>query len=845
MQTFQIIPTTPTGYTLNQKRGAMAIVIPEATTNLIVNPSFETNTTSWAVTGGATGIARDPNAGLFGAYGLDVMYGVIGGAAKGARYTFGASTALSGIYTASAYVRAPMGMQLALMVNSTTVATAIGRGLDIWLRMVGSPLSVTSAGSATVDIVRTAGGETIDNFTIDGVQFEQKAYATTYCDGDQAGFVARELAYVWFGLAHGSTSQRLATTRAGGKIISLDEIGLKVLSLLGLGMPPLSVIATPVAQGGAYYQATIPQTRTFSLVGVMSAASEQALDQQRSLLTQYLSPERLQRGQPLRMIYQNYAQDGVTPISFECDILCHYAGGLEGVRNGLFQERATPEFRMFMPAFSRTGFESASLAVQESVADTDYIIQRNRDGDYSALGTGLGGQWQAAVEGDDGYRYVGGVFNSAGGVANTAGIARWNPVTAAWSAVGTGADASGNVEALAKLADGAIIAVGSFTGMSGVANTRFIAKWTPATSTWSSIGTTTGGAEINSIAVAPNGDIYVGGIFATIGGVVAANAAKYDGSTWSALGTGPNGSVYTMAINQPGTQVIFGGNFTSADGVANTNRIASWSPSASAWSALSTGMDGDVIALQYGPNQALYVGGTFTTAGGVAATALAVWNGTVFSTLGGGVSGSITPQVVDFAFDMAGNLHLAGTFTTAGRTPIPYGYAIWTGSAFIPGDIAPSDSATVDFITIFPNGDIWLAYFGGASDSITAINTTIIYDGTAESYPTFRITGPTSGAAKALYQIVNETTNVGIYLNVSLLVGEIVTLDLDPRSPTYGLTSSTRGNLIANILAGSNLADWALQPGENLVSVFTAGSTMTVTAIWRVNYLAIEHAVLR
>lgn len=843
MQTLSIIPTTPTGYALNQKRGAFAIVIPEATINLVTNPSFELNTTGWATTGTNVSINRTNGVGLFGSYGLIVIYSGISGANSGARYTFGASIALSGIYTASCYIMAPFSTVLELRVNGVTVATERGRGPDLWVRMVGRPLEISSAGSATIDIVRPATSSANASVRIDGVQFEQKAYATTYCDGDQLGFVSRELAYLWTAQAHGSTSQRLATTRAGGRIMNLQELGYLALSILGLSMSPFNVIASPTAQGGALYQNTIPQTRSFSLVGVLSARSEQSLDQQRSLLTQYVSPKILQRPQPLRLIYENYAQDGKTPISTECDIMCHYSGGLEGQRSSLFQERSSPEFQMFVPYVSRTGVDSAVLAVQEEVLSAAYVIARDRDGNYATIGTGLSGPAiLAAVQGDDGYRYAAGTFFTAGGVANTEGIARWNLATLAWEAAGTGSN--GNVFALAKHPDGSIYAGGDFAAMSGVANTRFLAKYNTATNTWSSIGTTTGGSGIEAIIIAPNNMLYVAGSFTTIGGVAAANIASYDGSVWAALGTGTNAAVYALAISADGSSVYAGGNFTSAGGVASTGGIARWAVSGATWNALSSGINGDVYVMRFGPNQALYVAGNFSLAGGISTNGIVTWNGTTFASVGGGInsSGSIT----HLAFDLAGNLHLVGEFNIAGSvaTIDLFGYAIWNGSTYIPGDFRPPGSADLNSVFIFPNGDLWFGH-GASGTAITVANTTITYDGTAESYPTFVITGPTSGDAALFYRLVNATTGAGIFFNLSLLVGEVITLNLDPRSPTYGITSSTRGNLTANVLAGSNWADWSLQPGENLISVFAEDSTMTVTATWRVNYLAIEHAVLR
>ena len=100
----------------------------------------------------------------------------------------------------------------------------------------------------------------------------------------------------------------------------------------------------------------------------------------------------------------------------------------------------------------------------------------------------------------------------------------------------------------------------------------------------------------------------------------ATNIAKWDGSTWSALGSGMNGDVCVNALAVSGTNLYAGGSFTTAGGVP-ANNIAKWD--GSAWSALGSGMGWRTTWYVYalavsGTN--LYAGGYFTNAGGVPAT---------------------------------------------------------------------------------------------------------------------------------------------------------------------------------------------------------------------------------
>src|SRR6266545_948850 len=100
--------------------------------------------------------------------------------------------------------------------------------------------------------------------------------------------------------------------------------------------------------------------------------------------------------------------------------------------------------------------------------------------------------------------------------------------------------------------------------------------------------------------------------------------------TWNELGANPlNDQV--AAIAMIGTDVYVGGSFTDAGGVANADYIAKWN--GTNWSSLGSGLDGVVTAMAVSGTN-VYVGGLFTHAGGVAAKGIAKWDGTAWSVLG-------------------------------------------------------------------------------------------------------------------------------------------------------------------------------------------------------------------
>jgi len=278
-----------------------------------------------------------------------------------------------------------------------------------------------------------------------------------------------------------------------------------------------------------------------------------------------------------------------------------------------------------------------------------------------------------AINGTD--LYAGGTFLAAGHVkANR--IAHWDGTN--WTAPGSGMKGTNDslftaVSALA-IGGGNVFAGGNFTNAGGITASN-IARWDSAN--WWPLGSGLNGA-VSAIAI--NGsDVYAGGNFTSAGGVNATNIAHWNGSSWSALGTGLNNTVTAIAIGSDGIYV--GGAFTTAGGVT-VNRVARWD--GAAWNSLgggtTNGVGGSVNAiLPVSPAQ-IYVGGTFTTAGVVAANRVAMFDGTNWSALGSGISGGSSPSVNALAYDGA-NLYASGVFTNAGGTMVS-SIAKWDGATW-------------------------------------------------------------------------------------------------------------------------------------------------------------------
>lgn len=195
---------------------------------------------------------------------------------------------------------------------------------------------------------------------------------------------------------------------------------------------------------------------------------------------------------------------------------------------------------------------------------------------------------------------------------------------------------------------GGLHAGGSFTNIGGTPASR-IAQWNGTA--WSALGTgISGGAfpTVYSLLRMANGDLIAGGSFTTAGSVTVNHVARWNGAAWSALGTGVSGFAVLDLVEMANGDLVVVGNFSSAGGVP-ANNIARWN--GTAWSALGSGVTSPGGALLLG-NGDLVVGGSFTGVPGFVAR----WNGATWT--GVGNLGSMVPNA--FAELPNGNLIAAG-----------------------------------------------------------------------------------------------------------------------------------------------------------------------------------------
>ncbi len=301
-----------------------------------------------------------------------------------------------------------------------------------------------------------------------------------------------------------------------------------------------------------------------------------------------------------------------------------------------------------------------------------------QNGEWFEPAGGFGGRATRMAAGPDGALYVGGDWvNTAGDNIYVGSIGKLH--NGAWKGLGEGVGSNSIAARIQTLAaDGTRLYAGGYPTHAGSNPVSGIAAWNGAA--WEAMGVGTGdtygSGTVMASAVAPNGEIYVGGTFTMAGGQSANHIAVWNPATrtWRALGSGTNDDVYAIAVD--GGDVYVGGAFTAAGGVL-ANRIARWD--GTQWHAVGTGVNYPVKAVAVADNGDLYIGGDFNKAGGFDANAIAVWNGANWSALGRGLmnaGGTYGESVYSIAL-VGTDLYVVGDFVTAG-TSSAAGVAKWT-----------------------------------------------------------------------------------------------------------------------------------------------------------------------
>ena len=311
--------------------------------------------------------------------------------------------------------------------------------------------------------------------------------------------------------------------------------------------------------------------------------------------------------------------------------------------------------------------------------------------------SGLAGGMAYHDDGNGAEVFIGGSFTTIGGAAapRIVKVQRNKLDELEFIPLGSGLS-NAECYALASF-QGSLYAAGYFDLAGGVPGTAKLARWDGQA--WNSIGAQLElfSNQLWGLTVWNSGqgdNLYIAGNFQNIGGTNASYIARYDGKSFHALGSAPIAGnvpliIFTSHVHDDGTgpALYVGGRFTSIDGVP-ASRIARWN--GTSWSAVGSGVTGSgvspsintMVTFDDGTGPALYVGGqTFVTAGGVTANRVAKWDGKNWSAVGDGFANGIVWKLAVYNDGTGDALYAFGTFTASGATPINR-MAKWNGTSW-------------------------------------------------------------------------------------------------------------------------------------------------------------------
>jgi trimeric autotransporter adhesin len=283
------------------------------------------------------------------------------------------------------------------------------------------------------------------------------------------------------------------------------------------------------------------------------------------------------------------------------------------------------------------------------------------------------------------------------------GLARYDAL--GWQAVGAGSD--GRVARIVPLAGNTLLVLGEFATIGGVFARRAAtfdgAQWRPAGepaagtvvaaaagvageayaawafgpngpshvqrfdgSSWTLLGVCTG--LVQALAVAPNGDLWVGGSFASVAGQSVQGFAIHDGLSWQA---GPAGLSFVRALHRlrDGRLVVSGQ--TVPVGSAHVGVF-----DGAQWSALGAGLAAPAVDLDEAVDGAILAAGEWPSVGAFASPRVARFDGANWQPLGAGVGGPIGggpsgggDEVVAITALPNGDVLAGGRFAAASGVP--------------------------------------------------------------------------------------------------------------------------------------------------------------------------------
>ena len=269
--------------------------------------------------------------------------------------------------------------------------------------------------------------------------------------------------------------------------------------------------------------------------------------------------------------------------------------------------------------------------------------------------------------------YVGGNFLTAaapaGGTATVTlnRAAKLNPATNTWSAFGNAATPGLNtfVRGITDY-NGQVYVTGNFTDAgpnttTPVNGARGVARFDPTSGLFTPLVKGAPNQPIDACTYW-NGNLVVGGEFSTIGGIAARRVAMFDGTNWTAFGNGLGNTTFGNSIDYDTvlSLAVYNNELYAGGGYGYTNGgprcFAKWN--GSSWVDLNAQ---SIVYSLVVYNNKLIAGGLFSSINGTPANRVAQFDGSNWSQVGAGFTGSGSSVYV--VAEHNGDLYAGGGFS--------------------------------------------------------------------------------------------------------------------------------------------------------------------------------------
>ena len=631
------------------------------------------------------------------------------------------------------------------------------------------------------------------------------------------------------------------------------DYGFKVHQMPGLGMAPVENISTPFGLlDGALFQRTRTDVRRFSLNGWIQGATIPDLLSKRKALVELLRSDRFSPQQPVVLQFSG----GTTTVQGSA----FYDGGMElGDISNNTELDVSIQFVQYDPYWESSDASgavqsSASLAISEEI--TGELLVRTNQVWTGCVPTPPGvastGGWATVDADSSGRIYLGG----GGNAASIGYLFQRDPTTGSWDVLAGGVNS--NVTALTVAQDDTV-----FIGYSGTTaynssplgasiTATGVVRWLPSSSTFENLtgasgeGVTASNTGTNDVTAARN-KVYFVGSWDEMGGACGTTGlAEWDigASEFSSIGESGSGVLVSEQVRSvdisPNSRFCYvSGSITqvgSATGACNAAYFDLNSPSGDWVYMPKVGTDGfgfGTLSLLSAQDNSVYIGGlaAFTGEQVFLSGNTQSWFNVGEGVFGQGATGG---QVNDISQNLeSGLIFFIGTQTSTMLTRKGTGggsmeIGTWDGSRHGQYDIFFRSSPGLIY-TNSKSGSDYVVRQKAAPAASTAGITTITNNGTAEAFPTIKITQTGAVVAPRLVAIRNLTTNQNMIFDYDISEQEILTIDLSPGKKT--IESSYSGNKIGILEPGSDISTFSLPPGDNRISMFFFIDARTGTAI--------------